>query len=276
MRDYPMVTDAHAHVKTKAEALARIREGIPTMVCGTDPEDARWVMELCHMPEAEEILFPVFGLHPWYADQWKVEDMMPYLEKCQVIGEIGMDSLWCNVPLKRQKEVLEKQLQIAAEWKKPVVLHTKDQEREILELIRKYPNIYLVHWYSAEHDLDGYLDLDCYFSIGPDVIWNPAVQQVARRVPENRILLETDGMDAVKWAWEEGQKSQNYAIEERESIWEAAEDQTKEISVSDSLYATACMISKLRNILTETLINLTSDNFFAFCGNSYGNRLTNK
>ena len=276
MRDYPVVTDAHAHVKTKAEALERIREGIPTMVCGTDPEDARWVMELCHMPEAEEILFPVFGLHPWYADQWKVEDMMPYLEKCQVIGEIGMDSLWCNVPLKQQKEVLEKQLQIAAEWKKPVVLHTKDQEREILELIRKYPNTYLVHWYSADHDLGGYLDLDCYFSVGPDVIWNPAVQQVAKRVPENRILLETDGMDAVKWAWEEGQKSQNYAIEERESIWEAAEDQTKEISVSDSLYATACMVSKLRNILTETLINLTSDNFFAFLGNSYGNRLTNK
>lgn len=276
MRDYPVVTDAHAHVKTKAEALERIREGIPTMVCGTDPEDARWVMELCHMPEAEGILLPVFGLHSWYADQWKVEDMMPYLEKCQVIGEIGMDSLWCNVPLKRQKEVLEKQLQIAAEWKKPVVLHTKDQEREILESIKKYPNTYLVHWYSADHDLDGYLDLDCYFSVGPDVIWNPAVQQVAKRVPENRILLETDGMEAVKWAWEEGQKNQNYAIEERESIWEAAEDQTKEISVSDSLYATACMVSKLRNILTETLINLTSDNFFAFWWNSYGNRLTNK
>ena len=56
----------------------------------------------------------------------------------------------------------------------------------------------MVHWYSADHDLDGYLDLDCYFSVGPDVIWNPAVQQVAKRVPENRILLETDGMEAVK------------------------------------------------------------------------------
>lgn len=276
MRDYPVVTDAHAHVKTKAEALERIKDRIPTMVCGTDPEDARWVMELCHMPEAEEILFPVFGLHPWYADQWKVEDMMPYLEQCQVIGEIGMDSLWCNVPLKRQKEVLEKQLQIAAEWKKPVVLHTKDQEREILELIRKYPNTYLVHWYSADHDLDGYLDLDCYFSVGPDVIWNPAVQQVAKRVPENRILLETDGMDAVKWAWEEGQKSRNYAIEERESIWEAVENQTKEISVSDSLYATAYMVSKLRNIPIKTLITQTTDNFLTFLWNSYENRLTNK
>ena len=235
MRDYPVVTDAHAHVKTKAEALERIREGI---------------------------LFPVFGLHPWYADQWKVEDMMPYLEKCQVIGEIGMDSLWCNVPLKRQKEVLEKQLQIAAEWKKPVVLHTKDQEREILELIKKYPNTYLVHWYSADHDLDGYLDLECYFSVGPDVIWNPAVQQVAKRVPENRILLETDGMDAVKWAWEEGQKNQNYAIEEQENLQETTQSQQKAISVRSALYETAHMAAKLRNVPIETLIAQTTDNFW--------------
>lgn len=35
MRDYPVVTDAHSHVKTKAEALERIREGIPTMVWGS-------------------------------------------------------------------------------------------------------------------------------------------------------------------------------------------------------------------------------------------------
>lgn len=278
MRHYP-VTDAHAHVKTKAEALERIKDGIPTMVCGTDPEDARWVMEICHMPEAEGILLPVFGLHPWHADQWKVEDMIPYLEKCRVIGEIGMDSLWCDVPLERQREVLEKQLQLAVEWKKPVVLHTKDREREILELIRRYPNTYLVHWYSADHDLDGYLDLNCYFSVGPDVVWNPAVQQVARRVPENRILLETDGMDAVKWAWEEGEKrkkSQNHGIEEQESIWEITQNQPEDIMVKDSLYATARMAAKLRKCSLETLISQTTDNFFTFSSNSYGNKLINK
>lgn len=161
---------------------------------------------------------------------------MPYLEKCQVIGEIGMDSLWCNVPLKRQKE--------------------------ILELIRKYPNTYLVHWYSADHDLDGYLDLDCYFSVGPDVIWNPAVQQVAKRVPENRILLETDGMEAVKWAWEEGQKNQNYAIEEQENLQETTQSQQKAISVRSALYETAHMAAKLRNVPIETLIAQTTDNFW--------------
>ena len=159
--------------------------------------------------------------------------------------------------------MLEKQLQLAAEWKKPVVLHTKDQEREILELIRRYPNTYLVHWYSADHDLDGYLDLNCYFSIGPDVVWNPAVQQVARRVPENRILLETDGMDAVKWAWEEGEKRKTQDQKKMQN------QQNGSIKVKDSLYATARMAAKLRNSLPETLIAQTTDNFFTFFGNSY-------
>ena len=95
-------------------------------------------------------------------------------------------------------------------------------------------------------------------------------------VPENRILLETDGMDAVKWAWEEGQKSRNNAIEEQKNIRETTQDQPKEISVLDSLYATARMVSKLRNIPIEALITQTTDNFLTFLGNSYGNRLTNK
>ncbi len=37
-------------------------------------------------------------------------------------------------------------------------------------------------------------------------MWNPAVQKVAEQVPENRILIETDGMEAVDWAYEEGKK----------------------------------------------------------------------
>lgn len=37
-------------------------------------------------------------------------------------------------------------------------------------------------------------------------MWNPAVQKVAEQMPENRILIETDGMEAVDWAYEEGKK----------------------------------------------------------------------
>lgn len=240
------LTDAHAHIKTKEEALERIKNNIPTMVCGTEPEDAEWVKKLCELPGADNILIPVFGLHPWYSDSWTLEKMKPYLEQSRIVGEIGMDSLWCQVPLDVQEKVFKQQLRMAAEMKKPVVLHTKAQEREILNLICSYENTYLVHWYSADHDLEGYLEQDCYFSIGPDVVWNPAVQRVARLVPENRILLETDGMGAVVWAWQEGKQGK------------------RPQTVLDSLRQTAETAAKLRKMEAEALIRKSEENFFHF------------
>ncbi len=119
-----------------------------------------------------------------------------------VIGEIGMDSVWCDVPLSKQEKVFCAQLELASALKKPVVLHTKGQEKKIAGLIRNYENTYLVHWYSGEEGLSEFLELDCYFTVGPDVFYNPSVQRAARLAPENRLLVETDGCSAVKWAYE--------------------------------------------------------------------------
>ena len=59
---------------------------------------------------------------------------------------------------------------------------------------------------DCEEYLEEYLALDCYFSVGPDVWWNPAVAQAARRVPRDRILVETDGLGAVQWPMRTGQR----------------------------------------------------------------------
>lgn len=206
-REHIVITDAHAHTGTKEETEERIRDGIMTMICAGEPEDAKRLDEILKRPGAIQALIPAAGLHPWNCGKISVEDMMPFMEKYPVIGEIGMDTLWCDVPVKVQREAFERQLAFAMEQKKPVVLHTKAQEKEIARIIRDYPNRYLVHWYSCGHYLDEYLEQDCYFSIGPDVVWNLVVQEVAWRVPENRILVETDGLGAVKWATEEGKRN---------------------------------------------------------------------
>ena len=60
----------------------------------------------------------------------------------------------------------------------------------------------MVHWYSCMEHLERYLDMDSYFTIGPGVFNDPAVREVARRAPKGRILVETDGLSAVSWAFE--------------------------------------------------------------------------
>ncbi len=194
-----VLTDAHTHMGTEAEMGKRKEQEIVSLVCASTPREAKAVFA-----QKGRFLIPTCGVHPWDAHRQQLKDLEGWMEKCPVIGEIGMDSVWCQVPLAVQEEVFLRQLDLAMEQKKPVILHTKGQEKAIAAMIRQYPNRYLVHWYSCREYLEEYLDQDCYFSVGPDVGWNQAVMDVVKKVPVSRLLVETDGLQAVRWAYEEG------------------------------------------------------------------------
>ena len=190
----PLV-DAHAHPGGADELRARSEMEVFTILCGVEPSDAARVLRLRggHFEIS-------CGLHPWHAEKCSVEDMLPHLEAAPVIGEIGLDCVWTDADMDCQRRAFARQLDIAREMGKPVVLHTKGMEAEIARTLERYDLIKLVHWYSCGEHLERYLDQDCYFTIGPDVAINPAVRAVARRAPLNRLLTETDGLDAVAWA----------------------------------------------------------------------------
>ena len=58
----------------------------------------------------------------------------------------------------------------------------------------------IVHWYSGHAELvAGYLALGCYFTIGVEVLTSQAVRELARSLPIERLLLETDNPGAQKW-----------------------------------------------------------------------------
>ena len=105
--------------------------------------------------------------------------MLSYFSECPVIGEIGMDSVWCNVPLAVQEKVFTEQLAVAANWTNRLFCTRRARNKGLPPLIAGYPNTYLVHWYSDPVFPKSFLELDCYFSIGPDVWWNPAVRNLA-------------------------------------------------------------------------------------------------
>lgn len=189
------LVDAHCHLCGGEEEKVRREQNIVSLTCAVSPAEAAILKN-----KAGGIFIPCYGLHPWQADRFDLEDMIPFMREGAAIGEIGMDSEWCQAPLKKQEEVFVRQLQLAARWKKPVILHTKGQEQRIGEIIRDFPLTYLVHWYSSMDYLKLYQEMDCYFTAGPDLAVNPAVYQVVRECPADRILVETDGWSAVEWA----------------------------------------------------------------------------
>ena len=188
-----MLIDAHAHFNRPGELAARAN--VRTLFCGTNPDTAAEALAL-----RGENRLASCGLHPWHSDRFTVADMLPYIKESAALGEIGLDSVWCNVDMATQRRVFAEQLDIARQLGLPIVLHTKGMEGEIAKAIRPCPVPKLVHWYSCTEYLDDYLAQDCYFTVGPDFQANPAVQAVLRRAPLERIMTETDGLDAVAWA----------------------------------------------------------------------------
>lgn len=180
-----------------------------------------------------------FGLHPWYAYA-SVEAYMDLFQQCDLIGEIGLDRVWSTIELEQQISIFESQLQLAMKLNKAVVLHTKGCEQMIAKMIRNYPNTYLVHWYSCNQHIEEYIAMDCYFTIGPSVVHDEVVQACVKQIPLDRLLLESDGMEAIEWA--------------------VGKVQAYELAMKASLE----MIAKLRKIKIEQLALIIDQNFKSF------------
>lgn len=185
--------------------------------------------------------FVSFGIHPWKVDEFcDCIDGNKTLENCyknaHAIGEIGMDSVWCNCDLTLQKKVFINQLNMAETLGKPIVLHTKGQEKEIAEILKEYSMRKLVHWYSCEQHLEKYIEQDCYFTVGPNYKTSAAVKKVISLVPLDRLLVETDGISAVQWAVDRKIKADEIPTILREAIKAIADEKNvKAATVEEKL-----------------------------------------
>lgn len=191
--------DVHAHLGSIEEQKVRSKYEINTLINATSIEECQKIQSLA---QNNTWINLSVGVHPWQANKVTVKELSPYMKNCAVIGEIGMDSVWCDVDLEVQESIFLQQLNLAKALKKPVILHTKGQEARIRELIEAYTIPIMIHWYSEERYLRDYITKDCYFTLGPDFKTSKAVQQIAKEVPLSRLFIETDGLSAVEWALE--------------------------------------------------------------------------
>ena len=233
----PIVCDAHAHTGSESEMALRMQLGIRTMLSCGNPREAAQAETLC---SASPVFTLTAGVHPWYAADISLSGMLPYMERAALVGEIGLDSVWCTTPMQAQRRAFAAQLDWAAAHNKGVVLHTKGMEDEIARMTEGFPHPVIVHWYSGGMDaLEHFLTQGCYLTIGPDIAVNPAVQAAAQLVPNDRILFETDGMEAVRWAVGD----------------------VPDAALPHVLYDSVCQAAKLRSQSPQTLLEYANGNF---------------
>ena len=155
--------------------------------------------------EQRDFLFGAIGVHPHNASGWDADaeaTVRAYVArpKCRLLGEIGLDYHYDLSPRDAQRRVFDAQLDMARELGVPVQLHIREAHGDCLDMLRaraasgRMPagimHCYTGSWESAKV----YLDLGLYISLSGAVTFKnaPKLAEVARNVPADRLLIETD------------------------------------------------------------------------------------
>lgn len=140
------------------------------------------------------------GLHPQLAHQRKYE--LPLFDKLisetRYIGEIGLDgSKGYAEHIEAQRLVFEHILNKCCEFDdKILTIHSLNAVDEVLEFLSVYPKsgTPILHWFLAtKKQVNKAIELGCYFSVGPAMVNSSRAKKIIAWLPQNRVLLETDG-----------------------------------------------------------------------------------
>ena len=159
------------------------------------------------LQDSEPSVYGAYGLHPHYASKWTPEleqlllDAMKH-PKTVAWGECGLDYYRNLSSPEKQKEVFERQLQLALSVNKPLVIHSRDAEEDTLSIMKR---VVPPHWSIHLHCFTGgnkdfalrmcehFPNLFVGFTGCISFKNAEPTRNVVKALPLERLLLETDG-----------------------------------------------------------------------------------
>lgn len=209
-----MIFESHAHYDDRQFDVDRetLLENLPfqnvgvIVNVGSDIRSSKESITLAHQ---YDYIYAAIGVHPDEVDTMKEADMeelshMAKEDKVVAIGEIGLDYFRKegNAYKSVQKEWFCRQLDLAKEIEKPVIIHSRDAAEDTIQILRDFrkenpqiENPGVIHCYSYSPELaKEYVAMGFYIGIGGVVTFKNAkklVETVAQ-IPLERILVETD------------------------------------------------------------------------------------
>ncbi|MBN1393508.1 MAG: TatD family hydrolase [Pirellulales bacterium] len=218
-----MFFDTHAHLDQeefdadRAEVIARAREeGIEAILCpAVTAASAEVVVRL-----AEEYdLLAAVGIHPNYTAEADPNDWDRIVElaghpRVVAIGETGLDTYRDYSPLELQKEYFERHIKLSKSTGLPLIIHCRETEEAMLPILRAAaPLDGVLHAFSSARAFaEECLAIGLHVSFAGNVTYsnrkNDYLREVARQIPEDRLLIETDSPYLVPQAFR-GRKNRN-------------------------------------------------------------------
>ena len=204
-----MLIDSHCHLEYKGlvedqqGVLARAREGGVGAFLNISTRQSEWE-QVVSTANRESDVFASVGIHPHEAD--KHEDLgrdvlFKATENARVIaiGETGLDYFYEHSDRVTQAKLFRMHIDVARETGLPVIIHTRDAEDDTFEILEDemgkgaFPA--LIHCFTASADFGRkVLDLGLTISLSGIVTFKNAkdLQEAAKQVPDDRLLVETD------------------------------------------------------------------------------------
>lgn len=202
------IFDTHAHYDDKAfdedrEALLASlpSNGIARVVnVGSSLGACNRTIELM---TKYDYIYGALGVHPSDSAELDEESFawlkaQLSLEKCVAVGEIGLDYYWDEPERDIQKRWFVRQLDLARECKKPVIIHSRDAAKDTVDILNaeKAGDIGgVIHCYSyTKETARDFLNMDFYFGIGGVLTFNNAkkLKEAVEYIPIEKIVVETD------------------------------------------------------------------------------------
>ena len=208
--------DSHTHLqlsqfdRDREAVLGRARDAgvVGLLVLGVDVASSEAAVALA---EPEPDVHAAAGCHPHEADSMDEAALSRIGELAQqpqvvAVGEIGLDFYRNFSSREKQIAVFRRQLDTAAEVAKPIAVHCREAQDELLPLLEAWSTrmggrlpdgrpLGVMHYFSGDLALaERYVDLGFTLSIHCSVTYPNAqhLQQVAQRLPLNMLVAETD------------------------------------------------------------------------------------
>jgi len=202
-----MYIDAHAHLDKYDLQLPRVIEEIEqheifTISVSMDPEGYAKSKEI---DKRTEWVLSIFGVHPWNAPIFhsQLETLQPLIDASQMVGEIGLDYHFISEPENHalQRDVFLHFVKQGISQKKILNIHSKGAEAEVDRILGELGLCRaIVHWYSGPiQQLHSLAEKGVYFTVGVEVLFSAAIQEIAKSVPSSLLLTETDNPGGYGW-----------------------------------------------------------------------------
>ena len=226
--------DTHAHLSGRFGNELLDYKIDKIILAASSLEDSKDNLEL--IKKNDKFLAAV-GIHPQNIDDdvRELEKIVKNnLDKIVAIGECGLEFL-DGVNREKQIKLFVGQIELAVKYDKPLIIHSRKANDEILEILGKYNTRGVIHCYTGgKKRIKKFMELgeDWFFGIDGNITYEIGLEEVVREIPKDRLVLETDSpfLTPVPHRGEDNNPENiKYVYDKIADIWKLGFEETEKV-----------------------------------------------